>query len=95
MSYELRAEELAAQEVLALPDRELLQPTNTVSPAQLALALNLADITTGDVGGDVGVGQANDVTAEQNTTVAITNEEAAPAPAAGEPAALPNLASLL
>ncbi len=51
MSYELRAEELAAQEVLALPERELLQPTNTVSPAQLALALNLADITTGDVGG--------------------------------------------
>ena len=37
MSYELRAEELAAQSVLALPERELLQPTNTVSPAQLAL----------------------------------------------------------
>jgi len=83
MSYELRAEELAAEEVLALPERELLQPTNTVSPAQLVLALNLATITTGDVGGDVAVGQANAVTAEQTTTVAITNEEAAPAPAPG------------
>ena len=80
MSYELRADELAAQEVLALPERELLQPTNTVSPAQLVLALNLADITTGDVEGDVVVGQANDVEAYQNTTVAITNEAAAPAP---------------
>ena len=83
MSYELRVEELAAQEVLALPERELLQPTNTVSPAQLALALSLADITTDDVEGSVVVGQANAVTAEQNTDVDITNEAAAPAAAAG------------
>jgi len=83
MSYELRADELAAQEVLALPERELLQPANTVSPAQLVAALNLADITTGDVAGDVTVGQANAVTAAQTTDVAITNEAAAPAPAAG------------
>ncbi len=83
MSYELRAEELAAQEVLALPERELLQPTNIVSPAQLALALNLATITTDDVEGSVVVGQANAVTAYQNTDVDITNEAAAPAAAAG------------
>ena len=74
MPYELRAEELAAQEVLALPERELLQPTNTVSPAQLALALNLADITTGDVGGSVVVAQANAVEAYQNTEAYIDND---------------------
>ena len=83
MSYELRADELAAQDVLALPERELLQPTNSVSPAQLALSLNLATLTTDDVWGDVAVGQANAVTAAQTPTVAITNEAAAPAPAEG------------
>ena len=40
-------EELAAEEVLALPERELLEPLNIVAPTQLMLALNLAVIETG------------------------------------------------
>ncbi len=51
MPYELRVEELAAQSVLALPERELLEPLTIVAPLQIAAAANLADITTGDVGG--------------------------------------------
>ncbi len=39
--------ELAAEEVLALPERELLEPLNIVAPTQLVLALNLAVIETG------------------------------------------------
>ncbi len=83
MSYELRAEELAAQEVLALPERELLEPITIVAPTQVVLALNLAFINTDDVAGDVGVGQFNDVEAYQNTYADIENALAAPAPAAG------------
>ena len=67
MSYELRAEELAAQEVLALPDRELLEPITIVAPTQIVLALNLAFISTDDVAGDGVVGQFKDVEADQNT----------------------------
>ncbi len=40
-------EELAAEEVLALPERELLELLNIVAPTQLMLALNLAVIETG------------------------------------------------
>ncbi len=83
MSYELRAEELATQEVLALPDRELLEPITIVAPTQVVLALNLAFINTDDVAGDVVVGQFNDVEAYQNTDADIENDQATPAPAAG------------
>ncbi len=68
MPYELRVEELAAQSVLALPERELLEPL------QIAAAANLADITTGDVGGSVVVAQANAVEACQNTEAYIDND---------------------
>ncbi len=79
-------EELAAEEVLALPERELLEylgPVNIVAPTQIVLALNLAFISTDDVAGDVLVGQFNDVEAYQNTYADIENALAAPAPAAG------------
>ena len=66
-------EELAAEEVLALPERELLD-TLTIAPTQVVLALNLATITTGDVGGDLVVAQANEVSAEQNTAAYIVND---------------------
>ena len=71
-------EELAAEEVLALPERELLDhwgPGNIVAPVQLVAAINFAHITTDDVGGSVLVGQENDVYAEQNTAAFIYNED--------------------
>ena len=74
MPYELRVEELAAQSVLALPERELLEPLTIVAPLQIAAAANLADITTGDVGGSVVVAQANAVEAYQNTEAYIDND---------------------
>ena len=74
MSYELRAEELAAQSVLALPERELLDTITTVAPIQLALAANLAYIDTDDVGGSLVVAQANEVWAYQNTEADIDND---------------------
>ncbi len=42
MLYELSADELAAQEVLALPKRELLDTLTIVAPTQTIAALNLA-----------------------------------------------------
>ncbi len=68
-------EELAAEEVLALPERELLEPLNIVAPTQIVLALNLAFIETDDVGGDVVVVQDNDVEAYQNTEAYIFNDD--------------------
>ncbi len=67
-------EELAAEEVLALPERELLDTLTVVAPVQLALAANLAWIETDDVGGDLVVAQANAVYAEQNTEAYIDND---------------------
>ncbi len=68
-------EELAAEEVLALPERELLDYfTNIVAPFQLVAAINIADITTDDVEGSVVVLQNNDVYAEQNTFAVIDND---------------------
>ncbi len=73
-------EELAAEEILALPERELLDywggcgPVNIVAPFQLVAAINVADITTDDVGGSVVVLQNNDVYAEQNTFAVIDND---------------------
>ena len=74
MSYELTAGELAAQEVLALPERELLEPVTIVAPVQVVAALNLAFIETDDVEGDVVVAQANEVCAYQNTETYIDND---------------------
>jgi len=72
-------EELAAEEVLALPERELLDywggPVNIVAPFQLVAAINVADITTDDVGGSVVVIQENDVEAYQNTEAYIFNDD--------------------
>ncbi len=71
-------EELAAEEVLALPERELLDywggPVNIVAPFQLVAAANVAFISTDDVGGDVVVAQANEVYAEQNTYAEVDND---------------------
>ena len=70
-------EELAAEEILALPERELLEylgPVNIVAPTQIVLALNVAHITTEDVGGSVVVAQFNDVYAEQDTVAVIEND---------------------
>ena len=73
-------EELAAEEILALPERELLDcwgcgAVNIVAPFQFVAAINVADITTDDVGGNVIVGQNNDVYAEQETNVFIVNDD--------------------
>ncbi len=71
-------EELAAEEVLALPERELLDywgPVNIVAPVQEVWAINFAHITTDDVGGSVVVIQDNDVYAEQNTAAFIYNDD--------------------
>ena len=70
-------EELAAEEVLALPERELLDywgPVNIVAPTQIVAAINVAHITTDDVGGSVVVAQFNDVYAEQDTVAVIEND---------------------
>ena len=66
--------ELAAEEVLALPERELLEPLNIVAPTQIVVAANLAFIETDDVEGDVFVAQANYVEAYQNTEAYIEND---------------------
>ncbi len=71
-------EELAAEEVLALPERELLDywgPVNIVAPTQIVLAANLAFISTDDVDGSVVVWQENDVYAEQDTEAYIFNDD--------------------
>ena len=70
-------EELAAEEVLALPERELLDywgPINIVAPTQIVLVANVAVIETDDVYGDVFVIQENDVYAEQDTYAEIYND---------------------
>ena len=70
-------EELAAEEVLALPERELLDywgPINIVAPVQIVAAVNVAFISTDDVCGDVVVWQENDVYAEQDTEAYIYND---------------------
>ncbi len=66
--------ELAAEEVVALPERELLEPLNIVAPTQVVAALNLAFISTDDVEGDVVVAQYNDVEAYQDTFAIIVND---------------------
>ncbi len=67
--------ELAAEEVVALPERELLEPLTIVAPVQLVAAANVAFIETDDVTGDVVVLQENDVYAEQDTYAEIYNDD--------------------
>ncbi len=70
-------EELAAEEVLALPERELLDyfgPITIVAPVQIVTVVNLAFISTDDVYGDLVVAQVNDVYAEQDTYVEVDND---------------------
>ncbi len=70
-------EELAAEEVLALPERELLDyvgPITIVAPVQIVTAINLAFISTDDVYGDLVVAQVNNVYAEQDTVVVVYND---------------------
>ncbi len=77
MTYGLSAEELAAQEILALPERELLDyfgPITIVAPVQIVTVVNLAFISTDDVYGDLVVAQVNDVYAEQDTYVEVDND---------------------
>ncbi len=77
MTYGLSAEELAAQEILDLPERELLDyvgPITIVAPVQIVTALNLAFIKTDDVYGDLVVAQVNNVYAEQDTYVEVDND---------------------
>ena len=77
MTYGLSAEELAAQEILDLPERELLDyvgPITIVAPVQIVTALNLAFISTDDVCGNVVVAQVNAVYAEQDTYVEVDND---------------------
>ena len=63
MTYE---EKLAAQEVLALPDRELLQPTATVQFLDAAVAVGGAGgaggiFAPGGAGGDAAAAQTSDL----------------------------------
>ena len=75
MLYELSADELAAQDVLALPARELLDTLTIVTPTQIVTALNLAIITTGDVKGDVVVAQESIAKGYQHTEVDVESDE--------------------
>ena len=77
MTYGLSAEELAAQEILDLPERELLDyvgPITIVTPVQIVTALNLAFIKTDDVYGDLVLAQVNKVYADQDTYVKVYND---------------------
>ena len=71
--------ELAAEEILALPERELLQPLSIVAPTQINMPVptQIVVAPTLAVGGDVNAGsQANLVQAFQNgaSEVSIEND---------------------
>ena len=63
MTYEAK---LAAQEILALPDRELLQPITIITPAQLTAVANLNAVAAAE-GGDASGQQANPVNSAQGS----------------------------
>ena len=74
MTYEAK---LAAQEVLALPDRELLQPLTTIAPVQLTAVANLNAVAAAGAG-DASGQQANTVNAaqaSQQTDAVVVNVE--------------------
>ena len=63
MTYEAK---LAAQEILALPDRELLQPLTIIAPAQITATANLNVAAAADAG-DASAQQANPDNAAQGS----------------------------
>ena len=76
MTYEAK---LAAQEILALPDRELLQPLTTIAPIQLTAVANLNAVAA-DNGGDASGQQANPINSaqgSQQTDAVVVNVEPA------------------
>ena len=76
MTYEAK---LAAQEILALPDRELLQPVTVITPTQLTATANLNVAAAADYG-DASGQQANPVNAaqaSQQTDAVVVNVEPA------------------
>ncbi len=77
MTYEAK---LAAQEILALPDRELLQPLTIVAPIQLTATANLNAVAA-DNGGDASGQQANPVNSaqgSQQTDAVVINADVYP-----------------
>ncbi len=76
MTYEAK---LAAQEILALPDRELLQPLTVIAPTQLTATANLNAAAAGDYG-DASAQQANPINSaqgSQQTDALVINVEPA------------------
>ncbi len=74
MTYE---EKLMGQEILALPDRELLQPLTVVAPAQFTATVN-AQLVAADGAGDASGQQANPVNSaqgSQQTDAVVINVE--------------------
>ncbi len=74
MTYEAK---LAAQEILALPDRELLQPLTIIAPAQITATANL-NVAAADNAGDASAQQANPVNSaqgSQQTDAVVVNVE--------------------
>jgi hypothetical protein len=77
MTYEAK---LAAQEILALPDRELLQPLTVIAPFQATVTANL-NVAAADNAGDASAQQANPVNAaqgSQQTDATVVNVEVYP-----------------
>ncbi len=69
--------ELATQEILALPDRELLQPLTTIAPLQLTAVANLNAVAA-EGAGDASGQQANPVNSaqgSQQTDAVVVNVE--------------------
>ena len=74
MTYE---EKLTAQEILALPDRELLQPLTVIAPLQATAVANVNAVAA-DNAGDASGQQANPVNAaqgSQQTDAVVVNVE--------------------
>ena len=74
MTYEAK---LAAQEILALPDRELLQPLTVIAPAQFTATANL-NAAVAEGAGDASAQQANPINAaqaSQQTDAVVVNVE--------------------
>ena len=74
MTYEAK---LAAQEILALPDRELLPPLTIITPAQFTAVANVNAVAA-DNAGDASGQQANPVNAaqgSQQTDATVVNVE--------------------
>ena len=76
MTYEAK---LATQEILALPDRELLQPLTTIAPLQLTAVANVNAVAA-EGAGDASGQQANPVNSaqgSQQTDAVVVNVEPA------------------